>query len=172
MEREDRVETLSEAECLRLLSTVPVGRVVYTEHALPAVLPVSFEVLDGRLVLAVRRGSATARGLDGTVVAFQADLLDPVTRTGWSVLVHGRADAVSDPEQVRRVLRSGLRPWVGDPEPLFIALVPELVSGRRLFPTGPGPSGQGALGQGALGQGALGQGALGQGSVGRRLLWP
>ncbi|MET9181599.1 pyridoxamine 5'-phosphate oxidase family protein [Kitasatospora aureofaciens] len=157
MEREDGVETLSEAECLRLLSTVPVGRVVYTEHALPAVLPVSFEVLDGRLVLAVRRGSATARGLDGTVVAFQADLLDPVTRTGWSVLVHGRADAVRDPEQVRRVLRSGLRPWVGDPEPLFVALVPELVSGRRLFPTGQGPLGQGPVGQGPVGQGAAGR---------------
>ncbi|MQS15173.1 pyridoxamine 5'-phosphate oxidase family protein [Streptomyces kaniharaensis] len=138
MECDDRVEILSETECLRLLSTVPVGRVVYTEHALPAVLPVSFEVADGRLLLAVRRGSSTARGLDGTVVAFQADLLDPVTRTGWSVLVHGRADVLGDPEQLRRALRSGLRPWVGDPEPMFVALVPELVSGRRLRPTGRG----------------------------------
>ncbi|MGW4896657.1 pyridoxamine 5'-phosphate oxidase family protein [Kitasatospora sp. NPDC004240] len=137
MDRDDRVEPLGEAECLRLLSTVPVGRVVYTEHALPAVLPVSFEVApDGRLLLAVRRGSTTSRALDGTVVAFQADLLDPVTRTGWSVLVHGRADVVRDAEQYRRALRSGLRPWVGDPDPMFVALVPELVSGRRLFPVG------------------------------------
>ncbi|MFD0279385.1 pyridoxamine 5'-phosphate oxidase family protein [Kitasatospora sp. NPDC127111] len=137
MDRDDRVESLSEAECLRLLSTVPVGRVVYTEHALPAVLPVSFEVApDGRLLLAVRRGSTTARGLDGTVVAFQADRLDQVTRTGWSVLVHGRAEVVREPEQIRRALRSGLRPWVGDPDPLFVALVPELVSGRYLLPAG------------------------------------
>ncbi|MFE2721038.1 pyridoxamine 5'-phosphate oxidase family protein [Kitasatospora sp. NPDC059327] len=137
MERDDRAETLCEAECLRLLSTVPVGRVVYTEHALPAVLPVSFEVAaDGRLLLAVRRGSSTARGLDGTVVAFQADQLDPVTRTGWSVLVHGRADVVREPELVRRALRAGLRPWVGDPDPLFVALVPELIGGRRLLPGG------------------------------------
>ncbi|WP_405362414.1 pyridoxamine 5'-phosphate oxidase family protein [Kitasatospora sp. NBC_00085] len=137
MDRDERVEPLSEAECLRLLSTVPVGRVVYTEHALPAVLPVSFEVAaDGRLLLAVRRGSTTARGLDGTVVAFQADRLDPVTRTGWSVLVHGRADVVREPEQVRLALRSELWPWTGDPEPLFVALVPELVSGRQLLPAG------------------------------------
>ncbi|WP_031066857.1 pyridoxamine 5'-phosphate oxidase family protein [Streptomyces sp. NRRL WC-3742] len=145
MEREDRVETLSEAECLRLLSTVPVGRVVYTEHALPAVLPVSFEVLDGRLVLALRRDCGTARGLDGTVVAFQADLLDPVTRTGWSVLVHGRADVLRGAEQVERVRRSGLRPWVGGSSPVFVSLVPELVSGRRLFPAGRGASGWTAL---------------------------
>ncbi|MGW6912456.1 pyridoxamine 5'-phosphate oxidase family protein [Kitasatospora sp. NPDC054939] len=137
MDRDDRVEPLGEDECLRLLSTVPVGRVVYTEHALPAVLPVSFEVdRDGRLVLAVRRDSATARALDGTVVAFQADVLDPVTRTGWSVLVHGRADVLRDPEQYRRAMRSGLRPWVGDPDPMFVVVVPELVSGRRLLPLG------------------------------------
>ncbi|MED7949516.1 pyridoxamine 5'-phosphate oxidase family protein [Streptomyces sp. BE20] len=137
MDRDDQLEALTEAACLRLLSTVPVGRVVYTEHALPAVLPVSFDVTpDGRLLLAVRRGSATARCLDGTVVAFQADRLDPVTRTGWSVLVHGRADLVREPEQVRRALRSGLRPWVGDSDPLFVSLVPELVSGRRLLRSG------------------------------------
>ncbi|MET9400247.1 pyridoxamine 5'-phosphate oxidase family protein [Kitasatospora sp. NPDC002965] len=137
MDRDDQLEALTEAACLRLLSTVPVGRVVYTEHALPAVLPVSFDVTpDGRLLLAVRRDSATARCLDGTVVAFQADRLDPVTRTGWSVLVHGRADLVREPEQVRRALRSGLRPWVGDSDPLFVSLVPELVSGRRLLRSG------------------------------------
>ncbi|MFB6892013.1 pyridoxamine 5'-phosphate oxidase family protein [Kitasatospora sp. NPDC056327] len=136
MDRDD-LEDLGADACLRLLSTVPVGRVVYTEHALPAVLPVSFEVTpDGRLLLAVRRGSATARGLDGTVVAFQADQVDPVTRTGWSVLVHGRADILRDPEQVGRALRSGLRPWVGDVEPMFVALVPELISGRRLTAAG------------------------------------
>lgn len=137
MDRDDRVETLGEAECLRLLGTVPVGRVVYTEHALPAVLPVAFETApDGRLLLAVRRDSSTARALDGTVVAFQADVLDPVTRTGWSVLVHGRADVLRDAEQVRRALRSGLRPWVGDPDPMFVTVAPELVGGRRLLPHG------------------------------------
>ncbi|MFE6872448.1 pyridoxamine 5'-phosphate oxidase family protein [Kitasatospora sp. NPDC057692] len=137
MDRDDQLEELGADTCLRLLSTVPVGRVVYTEHALPAVLPVSFEVApDGRLLLAVRRGSATARGLDGTVVAFQADQLDPVTRSGWSVLVHGRADVLRDPELLRRALRSGLRPWVDDPEPMVVSLVPELISGRRLTASG------------------------------------
>ncbi|GAA1405383.1 pyridoxamine 5'-phosphate oxidase family protein [Kitasatospora putterlickiae] len=137
MDRDDPLEELGADTCLRLLGTVPVGRVVYTEHALPAVLPVSFEVTpEGRLLLAVRRGSATARGLDGTVVAFQADQLDPVTRTGWSVLVHGRADVLRDPEQIRRALGSGLRPWVGDPDPMFVSLVPELISGRRLTTAG------------------------------------
>ncbi|MEV6206690.1 pyridoxamine 5'-phosphate oxidase family protein [Kitasatospora sp. NPDC051914] len=135
MEYEDPVEELSEAECRRLLGTVPVGRVVYTEHALPAVLPVAFEVApDGRLVLALRADSRTARALDGTVAAFQADVLDPATRTGWSVLVHGHAEVVRDHRAQDGLYDAGLRPWAGGPRPVYVALTPELVGGRRLRP--------------------------------------
>ncbi|MFD9129644.1 pyridoxamine 5'-phosphate oxidase family protein [Kitasatospora sp. NPDC059571] len=140
MRYEDPVEELSEAECRRLLATVPVGRVVYTEHALPAVLPVAFELApDGRLVLALRADSATARALDGTVAAFQADLLDPATRTGWSVLVHGRAAVVRERAAADDLYAGGLRPWVGGPGPVYVALTPELVGGRRLRPA-PAPA--------------------------------
>ncbi|MGW2395189.1 pyridoxamine 5'-phosphate oxidase family protein [Kitasatospora sp. NPDC001664] len=138
MDRDERVETLGEAECLRLLGTVPIGRVVYTEHALPAVLPVAFEVApDGTLVLGLRAGTTVSRALDGTVAAFQADHLDPSTRTGWSVLVHGRAEVVRDEAAVRQLLRTGPMPWVSSgQQPMFVRIAPELVSGRRVLPAG------------------------------------
>jgi nitroimidazol reductase NimA-like FMN-containing flavoprotein (pyridoxamine 5'-phosphate oxidase superfamily) len=146
MEYEDPVDELSEAECRRLLATVPVGRVVYTEHALPAVLPVAFEVAaDGRLVL--RADGAAARALDGTVAAFQTDRLDPATRTGWSVLVHGRAEVVrEEPAHAGRCGdgrcgdgRCGDGPRPGGPRPVYVTLTPELVGGRRLR-AAPGPA--------------------------------
>lgn len=141
MDRDDHVEPLSEADCLRLLRTVPVGRVVYTEHALPAVLPVGFEVTaDGRLVLGLQAGGATVRALDGTVAAFQADRLDPVSRSGWSVLVHGRAEVIRDRAEHQRLVDGGPCPWVGgDGEQLFVRITPELVTGRRLPATAPAP---------------------------------
>ena len=40
------LQVLSPAECVELLATTPIGRVVFTDHALPAVQPVNF-VLDG-----------------------------------------------------------------------------------------------------------------------------
>ncbi len=136
MDHHEHVENLGEAECLRLLGTVPLGRVVYTEHALPAVLPVVFEVTaDGRLVLVLVAGHGAVRALDGTVAAFQADVLAPDTRTGWSVLVHGRTELVRDPAWHQELLRSGLRPWTERP-PVFAVLTPELVSGRRLLRAG------------------------------------
>lgn len=137
MDPQDRIEELSEAECLRLLSTVPIGRVVYTAHALPAVQPVAFEVgSDGRLVLALLPGGSLSRALDGTVAAFQADQLDTEARAGWSVVVHGHAQVVRDPHGYQRLLRSGPKAWGTDRDPMFVRFTPELLSGRRLLPAG------------------------------------
>ncbi|MEV4555390.1 pyridoxamine 5'-phosphate oxidase family protein [Kitasatospora sp. NPDC049285] len=135
MDRDEPLETLSEAECRRLLASVPLGRVVYTEHALPAVLPVAFQVAaDGRLVLALRAGTGAARALDGTVAAFQVDDFDPHGHSGWSVLVHGRAQVVRDGAERAALEAGGLLPWIPDPSPQYVAITPELVSGRRVRP--------------------------------------
>ncbi|MGF1431812.1 pyridoxamine 5'-phosphate oxidase family protein [Kitasatospora sp. LaBMicrA B282] len=137
MDTIDRIEELSEAECLRLLSTVPIGRVVYTDHALLSVLPVPFAIgPDGQLVLALLPGGSLARALDGTVAAFQADHLDEAARTGWSVLVHGPARLVREPAEHAELLRSGPKLWTDEREPMFVRLTAELVSGRRLLPRG------------------------------------
>ena len=88
---------LSQRECLALLRTEQVGRVVFTERALPAVVPITFAVLDDAIVLATRAGTRLARSARGGVLAFEADRLDPVTRTGWSVVVTGMAEYVVDP---------------------------------------------------------------------------
>ncbi|GAA1230104.1 pyridoxamine 5'-phosphate oxidase family protein [Kitasatospora nipponensis] len=135
MDRVDRIEDLGEAESLRLLSTVPIGRVVYTEHALLRVLPAAFEVgADGRLVLALLPVDNLARALDGTVAAFQADRLEESSRSGWSVVVHGRAALVRDPAAHAALLHAGPRLWTIEREPMFVRLAVELVTGRRLLP--------------------------------------
>ena len=124
----DAAEDVGEAECRRLLATAPLGRVVYTERALPAVLPVTFELApDGRLLFAVAAGSAPARALDGAVAAFQADVVDPVTRWGWSVLVHGRAHVLRGRTPGRGAPGRG-----GGRDLVRVALTPELVGGQRL----------------------------------------
>ncbi|MDN3354188.1 pyridoxamine 5'-phosphate oxidase family protein [Actinomadura sp. DC4] len=78
--------------CLALLASVPIGRVVYTDQALPAVTPVAF-LLEGDRVT-IRTSCALAAAVHGTVVAFQADEIDPVTSAGWWVTVIGQAGPV------------------------------------------------------------------------------
>ncbi len=85
------LEVLSRPQCLELLDRSVVGRVVFTEAALPAALPVNFALLDGDIVFRTATGSKLAAALAKAVVAFQADDIDPAFETGWSVLVQGWA---------------------------------------------------------------------------------
>jgi Pyridoxamine 5'-phosphate oxidase len=84
---------LPRAESLRLLASVPVGRLVFTHQALPAIRPVNHIVDGDKIVIGLTPGSAIAGSTrqSGTVVAYEADSLDLTTRQGWTVIVIGRA---------------------------------------------------------------------------------
>jgi nitroimidazol reductase NimA-like FMN-containing flavoprotein (pyridoxamine 5'-phosphate oxidase superfamily) len=84
-------EALGQAECLRLLGTAGIGRLAYTEAALPAIRPVSFSVRGDDVLVPVRRESSLVAAMRGAVVAFEADDYDPGTRTGWAVTVVGHS---------------------------------------------------------------------------------
>ncbi|WP_328835286.1 pyridoxamine 5'-phosphate oxidase family protein [Streptomyces europaeiscabiei] len=125
---------LDRQECIGLLATVPVGRVVYTRQALPAVLPVNFVLdTDGSVLLCTSAASDLVRAIDGFVVAFEGDEFDPVTRSGWSVVVTGRAAVVTDPAEHERLSRSGPSSWMPMHDEVFVRIESEVVSGRELI---------------------------------------
>ena len=129
----DGFRELDRQECLRLLAKVPVGRIVHTRKALPAVLPVNFGLDgDGAVVLRTSAASELARAVDGVVVAFEVDEVDAVTQSGWSVVVTGPARVVTDPGEHERLMRTGPRSWVPSPQEVFVRIEPELVTGREL----------------------------------------
>ncbi|MDX3458902.1 pyridoxamine 5'-phosphate oxidase family protein [Streptomyces sp. ME02-8801-2C] len=129
----DGFRELDRQECQRLLATTPVGRIVHTRHALPAVLPVNFCLDDGGgVLLRTSAASELARAVDGAVVAFEADEVDAAAHSGWSVVVTGRATVVTDPAEHARLCRVGPRSWAPSPEEVFVRIEPELVTGREL----------------------------------------
>jgi nitroimidazol reductase NimA-like FMN-containing flavoprotein (pyridoxamine 5'-phosphate oxidase superfamily) len=133
MLRYDVFRAMDRQECLRLLAKVPVGRVVYTRHALPAVLPVNFVLdSDSSVLLRTSAGSDLVRAVDGVVVAFEADEFDTANRSGWSVVVTGPAAVVTDPAEHERLLRSGPQSWMPIREDVFIRIESAMVTGRQL----------------------------------------
>lgn len=133
MSRDDAFHALDRQECLRLLAKVPVGRVIYTRQALPAVLPVNFSLdTDASVLLATSPGSDLVRAVDGTVVAFEADEFHAETRSGWSVIVTGRAGVVTDPAEHERLVRTGPASWMPLRETVFVRIEAEMVTGREL----------------------------------------
>jgi nitroimidazol reductase NimA-like FMN-containing flavoprotein (pyridoxamine 5'-phosphate oxidase superfamily) len=75
-------DVLDEAECRRLLPTVAIGRIGYTEGALQAIQPVSFGVHGDQVLIPTRTGSKVAAASRGAVVAFEVDSFDAASRTG------------------------------------------------------------------------------------------
>ncbi|WP_369386924.1 pyridoxamine 5'-phosphate oxidase family protein [Streptomyces sp. CG1] len=128
---------LDTSEALRLLGTVSLGRIVFTRQALPTVRPVHHVLDDGDIVIRTQEGAAlTAHaqqdGGKGVVVAYEADVIDPATHLGWSVVVTGYARLVTDPADLARV-RTLLAPW----EPYedldhAVRILPHLVTGVLL----------------------------------------
>ncbi|MFI7413491.1 pyridoxamine 5'-phosphate oxidase family protein [Streptomyces sp. NPDC049627] len=133
MFQNDAFRALDRQECLRLLAKVPIGRVVYTRQALPAVLPVNFALdTDASVLLRTSPDSDLVRAIDGVVVAFEADEFDADTRSGWSVVVTGRATVVTDPGELERLSEVGPTSWMPLRDPVFVRIESEMVTGREL----------------------------------------
>ena len=126
------LQVLSRGRCLRLLNGTRVGRVVVSIGALPAAFPVNFALLDDDVVFRTAPGTKFSAALDEAVVAFQADRIDPVRSSGWSVLVQGTASVITDPGELERARRLRIRTWLADDRPHFVRIRSEAISGRRL----------------------------------------
>lgn len=132
MAQVSELAALDRAECLRLLRTVSVGRIVFTEHALPAIQPVNFTVEGGEVFIRTSGGGKLAAAVSGSVVAFEADEIDAGTRSGWSVVVLGHASVVRDIDLLVALAGPGSRPWVPGRTDHVIRIKSERITGRRL----------------------------------------
>ncbi len=123
-------EVLGRDECLALLARHRIGRIAVTSGALPYVLAVNF-TLDGDRIL-IRAGAEGPLGstLRETVVAFEADDVDPVELTGWSVMVTGVARAVG-PAWGSGSLELPGPEWTSGGHDRLVAISTELVTGCR-----------------------------------------
>jgi nitroimidazol reductase NimA-like FMN-containing flavoprotein (pyridoxamine 5'-phosphate oxidase superfamily) len=129
------LKQLSTAESLRRLGEVSVGRVVFTDRALPAIRPVNHIVRDGDVIIRTHLGSAILPATrNGTVVAYEVDNIDLVHHLGWSVVVTGNVVLVSDPAEAA-LYQTLLRPWLDRPKMEYVLRIhPELVTGFELVP--------------------------------------
>jgi nitroimidazol reductase NimA-like FMN-containing flavoprotein (pyridoxamine 5'-phosphate oxidase superfamily) len=138
----DRMLTeLDEAECLKLVSRGGIGRIAYQSRFGPAVLPVSYKWHGGAVVFRTTGHSALDEDLQTGIaggdylVAFEVDAIDEIGRQGWSVLIQGPAHHVSGAER-ESAERAGVGPWPAGQRELFMRIVPNRVTGRRIQPAG------------------------------------
>jgi nitroimidazol reductase NimA-like FMN-containing flavoprotein (pyridoxamine 5'-phosphate oxidase superfamily) len=116
-----------------------VGRVSFFSDGEIVVLPVNY-VMDGQdPVFCTARGSKLSAAEGQDIVAFEADEYDVTTKSGWSVLVNGRAFAIYEDTEIRRLNGLDLQSWATAADrPFWIRIRPTAVSGRLTPADGPG----------------------------------
>jgi uncharacterized protein len=124
-------QQLSRDDCLRLMASVSMGRIIYTRQALPAVELVNYALDHGDIVIKTDGDGKLAAATRHTVVAFEADCLD-AEQAGWSVTAIGPSREVTDPEDIGRLQKIALSSWTHGIREHFIRVSPEMLNGRRL----------------------------------------
>jgi uncharacterized protein len=93
------------------MRTAPIGRIGVSIGPLPAVLPVTFVLLDERIVYRTIPGTKLAAAAANAVVAFEVDSYAANGTSGWSVLVQGKCSEITDPADLAALAEVPLRPW-------------------------------------------------------------
>lgn len=127
---------LGRSECYQKLAAGTVGRlgVIVAEH--PMIVPVNY-ALDGEsVVIRTAPGTIVAQA-DQAKVTVQIDQIDIARNSGWSVLLRGRAAALTDEdtaELIDRTKATGVTPIAPGERQLWIRVTPTDISGRRIEP--------------------------------------
>ena len=126
------LDALDRDECLAHLRRGGLGRMAFTNGEHPVIVPVLFAVLDDDIVIRTAPGEKLVAAALNQVVAFEIDEHDLHARTGWSVLVVGRAEEVTHPDERARCEDLGLEPWAGTARDRWVRIHTQELTGRRL----------------------------------------
>ena len=127
------IEVLSESECRSLLAAEEVGRVAFVNRDFPVVVPVNY-VLDGNSI-AIRSDVGTKFAcIPLRRVAFEVDGAERWSQSGWSVLVQGFGQDVTDAigPRYEDLRRRGLETWAPGERSRWLTINIHRISGRRI----------------------------------------
>ena len=128
-----KMGVLERDTCVDLLRSTPIGRIGFDTEDGPLVLPVNFAWHDDTIVFRTVEGQKLAAVGHGATVCFEVDRWDPSDRTGWSVVIRGRAEEVTDWAEKEQLENIGLVPWArAQWRPLWIKVSADTVDGRVL----------------------------------------
>jgi uncharacterized protein len=128
------MEDLAEDECFDLLKRHHFGRVAFAEGVdlPPVIMPLNYLVDANTVVVRTDPDSRLGGALRDALVTFEIDGIDQPQRTGWSVVVSGRAQEVVDPGDLRELNQTPLLPWAPGDRSQYVRITPGSVTGRRI----------------------------------------
>jgi nitroimidazol reductase NimA-like FMN-containing flavoprotein (pyridoxamine 5'-phosphate oxidase superfamily) len=130
---------LERDECVQLLARTRFGRLAVspTDWRMPPVIrPVTyvFDLSSQSVVFRTARGSKFTALLLSGQAAFEIDGVEPEAETGWSVIIRGPVEEITNTAEIGRLGRLGLHPWAPGEKPHWVRIRATVVTGRRIAP--------------------------------------
>lgn len=134
-----QLQELSTEECWALVRSQSVGRFAANRRGQsPLVVPVNY-VVDTDHSIVFRSGEgAKLDAVTHGLVAIQVDEVDPLHRTGWSVVVEGNAECLQGGDDATPV-----DTWAPGDRPYIVRVHPTGLTGRRITLGQPDTDGRG-----------------------------
>lgn len=132
MAENSSMEVLEENACRQLLKEHHFGRVAFAEPSggPPVIMPVNYLMHGETVVFRTDPNSKLGGVLRSATAAFEIDGIDERERTGWSVVVSGRAEEVLDPGELDELRQTPLLPWAPGDRSQYVRMRTEFVTGR------------------------------------------
>ena len=129
-------EALSYDDCLDRLARKRLGRLAVVVDHYPQVFPVNYRLDDYVVVFRTHLGTKLLAANHANV-GFQVDHVDEITRSGWSVLIQGMAEDVSDRRNdpiTERGRALGVDSWAPGEQSRIVRIIPAHMTGRQITP--------------------------------------
>lgn len=127
--------SIDRPRCIELLTAQQIGRIAWRAADGVQILPVTYTWYQESVVFRTSPYGVLSELVREADVAFEVDHVDVSTRSGWSVVVRGRARATAEPEELRRLWQLDQPvPWASGTRNLFIQITPTVITGRSVGP--------------------------------------
>jgi nitroimidazol reductase NimA-like FMN-containing flavoprotein (pyridoxamine 5'-phosphate oxidase superfamily) len=127
------LDELTPAQCRSRLAEQRIGRLVYTDSALPCALPVNYALDADSIVFRTDSRGRIAATVPGAVVAFEVDCVDEDNARGWSVLIVGVAQPITAAAELEAAGRLDIDAWgASEGASLFLRIPLLRVTGRAV----------------------------------------
>jgi nitroimidazol reductase NimA-like FMN-containing flavoprotein (pyridoxamine 5'-phosphate oxidase superfamily) len=121
-------------QCEAHLAGSVLGRLAVIVDGRPGIFPINhvFDPVTRCVAFPTNARTKLHAALGWPSVAYEVDGIEPEDAGGWSVVVVGRAEEITDPAEIARV--EGLRHvlWRTEDAVHWIRIVPTQVTGRRI----------------------------------------
>ena len=120
------------SRCNELLDQHKIGRVAWDSGDGPRIMPVTYQYRNGTVVFRTAPEGPLASLARRTRVAFEVDGIDEEHEKGWSVVVLGFSEGVTNSYSLSMLWQGGPVPWAGGDRTVFVLITPQSITGRSV----------------------------------------